>query len=97
MQNGKLSNVPTAGGAKGKSQVEAGMEMLNAAVMSTNDSVMNLRDSLGSVLLPENPTEEKVKEPQTLRAPLAYELEEIYNRAARTNEMVIDILQRLEL
>jgi len=89
-------------GASRESQVRSTMNILGAALLSTEDSARELLDRLNPILRDNGPqciggeAAKAAKEPELL-VPLASDLKQFHARAADTNETLIDILQRLEL
>lgn len=88
-----------AGTAERRSQIKEGMEVLNAAVQSTMDSIQELERRLYPVLIRNEPSPAcgwGLEDAQPL-VPLANELRDLHVTASGSNVRVIDILQRLEL
>ena len=89
-------------GACRETQVRSTMNILGAALSSTEDSARELLDRLNPILRDNIPKRIGGEEAQAgkeheLLVPLASDLKQLHLKAASTDETLIDILQRLEL
>lgn len=92
----KCENVRVGTEAR-RSQVREQMDIVNAATMSTGDSLRELKERLEPVLRHEIACKSGEESPQRELVPVANELRDMHERAAGNNAIVIDILDRLEL
>ena len=78
-------------------QVVEHLGMANTATMSTNDLINQLTTQLGSVLRDNNTKEQRDDIPVPQLVPVANQLRDIYDCSVRNNEMLMNILERLEI
>ncbi len=81
-----------------QSQIEEQLSLLIVALDSTENSARELIDRLSPVLREKEPLcEGVVCDKQDILVPLASELKSFHNRAITTNDILLDILNRLEV
>lgn len=81
-----------------QTQVRENMDILGACLSSCEDSASQLMDRLLPIIRPqEQPCDPAVKESHDGLVVLASDLRVFHSRAAKMNDILNDILQRLEL